>query len=383
MITPPFTISNKIPVTTSAATFRKQVLAGKRLIGVGITDGALSPQDPDAAAKLVLSHGASIFDMQHLEVGLDDGWLTVEGILAFLDRIFANGGRASMRLFSKLGELSPRGMGGFKSALMDQAEDAESLLEAHIVKIRRILEHPALFLVCLSNECAHLTTPDKAKRFWEKWAPKIRALNPNLLLTDMPDAWDQAEHPSPWADVAALYDVISAHFYGGGEDFGPNGKGTWIGEGWKTWKLRLFVTRARELAGVKKPVVIQEFASYNVNPNYVANEIYLQTLAALEGWSTFQFAFATNQDCWDGKGKDVYATVTDPARLKTLLYGAYLLKNQTGLTLDHWDGTLGKWGPNINVSGSRVSMDQNNARVNSYVWRTDQCPDWARLTKVV
>lgn len=384
MITPPFTVSNKIPVTTSPATFRKQVLAGKRLIGVNVTDGGCAPSDPVAAAKLLASYGVNWVRLHHIDRGLVEGWWTVDQILAFMDAGVQNGIRFSVDGCSKLGELYS---GDFKKDLYEGVDAAKTLYLKNVDRITPILKHRGCWGLCLVNEPAnrlsHETGPELVKAFFQEMAPIFRAINPLLALTDASDAWAQFDHPSPYAEAASLYDWLSIHDYNGGEDFGPSGKGSWVGEGWPTWKIRLFVGRTRELAGRFVPVMIQEFASYNVNRFYVANEIFIQTIAALEGWSTCQFAFATNQDCWDGKGQDVYATVTDASRLKTLLYGAYLLKNQTGLALDHWDGTLGKWGPNIKVSGSRVSMDQNNARVNSYVWNLQTCPDWARLTKVV
>ncbi len=377
-IAAPFSVSNRVTASTSASTFRQQILDGKRLIGVNVTDSGCAPIDPVAAARLLKSYGINWVRLHHIDRGLREGWWTVPQIIAFMDAGKAEGIRFSVDGASKLGEVYP---GDFKRDLYLAVPAAEALYLENIQKITPILQHSSCFMDCLVNEGASHTTPALAKAFFLKWAPVFRKINPNLLLTDASDAWSLGEHPNPYAEAAGLYDVLTPHDYGGGEDFGPAGGGTWIGEGWIHWKLRLFVARARELAMRKLPVLVQEFGSYAVNRFYGANEMFLQVMAALEGWSTCLFAFVTNQDGWIGKSVDKYAAVTDQLRLNMLLLASYLSKNAGGLKLDHWDGTTGQWGPNFRVSGDKVEITQDYARIGSYIFTWNPQMRWVWLVK--
>jgi hypothetical protein len=377
-IAPAFTVSNRILTTTSPATFRSQVLNGKRLIGVNVTDSGCAPIDPVAAARLVKSYGVNWVRLHHIDRGLKEGWWTIPQVLAFMDAGHAEGIRFSIDGASKLGELYP---GNFKADFYAGNDAALALYRENLDRITPLLKHPAMFMICHMNEGWAHATAIQAQTSYRRWYPVFKEINPVLLQTDGSDGWSYHEHPSPMALPASEQDVLTPHMYGGGEDFGPNGGGTWIGEGWTLWKLRLFVARSRELAGRKLPVLIQEFGSYSVNKNYGANEMFLQVMAALEGWSTCMFAFVTNQDGWIGKSVDKYAAVTDQLRLNMLLLGSYLSKNQAGLQLQHWDGTTGAWGPNFRVSGDKVLLTQDYARIGSYIFSWNPSQRWAWLVR--
>jgi hypothetical protein len=365
---PSFTVSNKIAASTSADTARRQFLDGKLYSGVNINDGGVAPTDPAKAAQYTASLGVNLVRVFRDDRGVSDGWISLAGELAFLDQLKANGIRTCVNAESSIGELYPGGNDAFGIDLFNQVPAAETLFLTSLERRRAVLAHSSVLVINMANERAHRTTPEKAIAFFAKWAPWFRKVNPKALLTFLPDAWALAEHPSHWAPVMALCDVISANWYGGGEDFGPNGGGTWIGEGWVLWKLRLFVSRVREISGVKKPVLIQEMGSFSVNKHYGANEMFFRVMATLEGWSVCVFALVTNQAGWDGTSADKYAAVTDPLRMNMILFGSYLLKNRAGLKLDHWDGTLGQWGPNFRASGEKVEITQDYAVVGSYVW---------------
>ncbi len=378
---PAISVSNRVTASTSARTFRQQILDGRRLIGVNVTDSGCAPLDPVAAARLLKSYGVNWVRLHHIDRGLIEGWWTAPQIIAFMDAGKAEGIRFSVDGASKLGEVYDPAR-DFKADLYAGRPEAIALYHANIERIKPILQHPACFMACLVNEPASRATPAQVTAFFRQEAPTFRQINPNLLLTDASDAWAQAEHPSPYAEAASLYDVITIHDYNGGEDFGPNGLGTWIGEGWITWKIRLFVARARELATKKLPALIQEFGSYSVNKFYGANEMFLQVMAAIEGWSTCQFAFVTNQDGWIGKSVDKYAAVTDQLRLNMLLLGS-LLSKESGLKLDHWDGTTGNWGPSFRVSGEHVQITQDFARIGSYMFTWNPQARWVWLVKPI
>jgi hypothetical protein len=130
----------------------------------------------------------------------------------------------------------------------------------------------------------------------------------------------------------------------------------------------------------KMPFIVGEFGSYRINKDQARNEMFLLVQAQIEGWSTFQFAYATNEAGWRGNSTDRYTMTSDPVRMNTLLFGSYLKKNALGLKVDYWNYATPS--SRFEASGEKVSISQDFARVSSNLWNLNpSVPAWARLTR--
>lgn len=375
MTAPVFSISNKISPSTSPASFRRSVLAGKRLIGVNVTDGACAPDDPVAAAKLLASYGINWVRLHHVDFGILAGWWTVEKVVAFQDALYAVGIRTSLDGFSKLGEKYPGGNDQFKRDLMTDMYTARRLYEQNLERITPLLQHKGCFMFCLANECAWACeTADIAKEFWEWASPKARAINPLLIVTDLPDAY---VHGPKFVPVVALHDLGCLHTYLGTEDFASAAKPNWTSEFWNWNAVRWFRDMVRDLRPDMK-FLIQEFGSWSVNPHYAQNLVFLQTMAAVEGMSTCFYCFASNSY---EKTEDKYAAVRDPMLLNMILFGAYLSKNMTGLRIPYWAGYQNKGESRFEALGEKAAIHQDRAVINSYIWTWRADAPWVWLVK--
>jgi hypothetical protein len=374
---PPFTVSNRIATTSSAATMRTAVLNGKILYGVNITDEGNAPIDPVFAATYLSYFGINWVRFHHIDVGLANGWWTIDRLLAFADALYAKGIRFSIDGASKLGELYPSGTDGFRRDLYDGVGAATTLYQANIARITPLLRHKGCFLACLVNEGAHLTTAAKALTFWNTWSPVFRAINPNLLLSDTPDGCDQGEAPdwgAPWRDLASHYDVILCHYYN--SDGYATGTGNNIFDGWN-------FNHVTQYDGVGKRVFIQEFGSYESNPYEGSNIAFVMMEARRRGYSTCQFSFASNLGGWAGSDNDPFTIVGDPIRFKLLLFGGYLNKNVLAPYTVVWGGDTGQWSSSYSFTGSNAHANQDYCQVGSYVWTWDKNKPWIWLVKAL
>lgn len=364
MITPPFTCSNKISPTLTTQALVRNINNGYRMVGsnLAVLGNVMTPEQ----VKTFGSFGQNWARAHHLATALKKGWMTVGQVSQTWDLFKANGIRTSIDLVENLGENTPWGLRGFKEKLCQFDPQAEEILKAYIIEIADLLRHPALFMVGIINECVEFLDADIMRKLREKWVPIIKSYNPHVMVYTTNDFWTS---PKQYLlDLIVEEDAFCANFYGGVEDFHSDAKPSWMNE-WQVRDLKWWVSVIRGHG--PQPVFITEFGSYNVNPYYVENEVSMHVTAATEGWSTAAYAYST------GSLTDKYSIESDPTRALTLLFGGYLNKNRTGLKSTQGDNKF-------SATGTKVSMpDRRTVKVGSYVWRTDQCPDWARLTKVV
>lgn len=373
-ITPKFSVSNKIATTSSPQTMRKAVLNGKRLYGVNVTDGACAPKDPVAAAKLLSSYGVNWVRLHHIDRGLAEGWWRVDQILAFMDALFAAGIRVSVDGCSKIGETYPGGNDAFKGDLYKNVDAAVSLYKQNVERIKPILQHKACFMLCMVNEGAHMTTPDLAKAFWNRWSVVFRGINPDLLLTDLPDAPASDQYFWQYADVIKGFDVFAGHYYN--SDGNADGQGNNIFDGWTWWRILSMADATR------KPVFIEEFGSYQSNPFQGGNLAFVHFEAARRNFSTCEFSFASNEEGWAGGGGDRFTICNDPLRRSLFLMGAYVYKNAKAPFVVSWPAdTFGNWGTNYSFQGGTVTASEQYCRAGSYIWTWDKARPWVWLVK--
>jgi hypothetical protein len=374
---PEFTISNRVTSSTSPSTFRSQILNGKTLTGVVVTDWGCAPEDPYAAALQLKARGVNAVDFQHLEhvMRSESGRVRV---LSFANVLRLEGVRFSIGVNDKLGEFYPTGIPGLMRDVYAKVPAAVSLWKANLELLRPLWTHPACWKLTLNNEGAQYTTPALAGELFDAVTPAIRKENPNILLTDCADAWS-LPNPRSWDPTIAKYDVHECNFYGPQEDFNhPTGGPNWIAEPWafRTMLWARDAVRDRK----KMPFIVGEFGSYRINKDQARNEMFLLVQAQIEGWSTFQFAYATNEAGWRGNSTDRYTMTSDPVRMNTLLFGSYLKKNALGLKVDYWNYATPS--SRFEASGDRVSINQDFARVSSNLWNLNpSVPAWARLTR--
>ena len=378
MITPPIACpSIKISTYTSPATFRNQILAGKTLHGASLTDGALNPVDPVAAAMTFASFGFNHARFHHGE------WQDVGQMVYFADQLHLRGVRFSVGLADKLGEKYPSGIEGFKRDLLDQVPEAEDLYVSNIIRMGPLLRHKGCFMCCLSNETAHLKwdgryAPEKAQRFWDKWSPVVRDMNPNLLLTDCPDGTDQFD---TFSLVARNYDVCTLHFYNG--DGNANGTADYIREGWN-WKV---VNSYHDWTG-RKPLFINEFGSYDSNPNQGRNTTFVLLECLRRRYSATHFSFGSNEGCWSGEGGDKFTICNSPIRRNLALLGAYLNKYGVKDGEAYWNGDRDQRDGKYRYVCPNVFADENHVKIRvsstkTLVWGLDKNQSWQWLNRTV
>jgi hypothetical protein len=362
-ISPAITVNNRI---TAKGSIRGYILNGKKLYGVNVTDGACAPRDPSRAASLLASFGVNWVRLHHIDRGLREGWWSVGGILNFMDALYANGIRVSVDGTSKLGEIYPSGQEGFKRDLYAGNRNAEKLYAENLDRIKPLLRHRACFMVCLVNEGAHMTSPSQARRFWQRWSPRFRSVNSDLLISDCPDAAsEQGERFQQYRQLAKSYDVVLCHYYN--SDGSAQGHGNNIFDGWNWYSVLNFGK------GLHKPVMIQEFGSYRSNEHQGSNLAFVHYESIRRNFSTCEFSFASNEDGWHGGGGDPFTICNDPLRLHLLTMGAYLYKNARKPFDVHWSAdTEGKWGNEYHFQANGIAGNDQRLKVGSYVWTWDK-----------
>ena len=373
MITPPIDCAslNRISLYTSAATFRAQVLAGKCLHGASLTDGALNPLDPVGAAACFASFGFNHARFHHGE------FQHVGQMVYFADQLLLKGVRFSVGLADKLGEKYVSGIEGFKRDLLDQVPEAEDLYVANIIRMGPLLRHKGCFMAVLSNEPFHLSTPEKSRRFWLKWSPVVRDMNPTLLLTDGGDP--QVNIPE-YGEVAKLYDIAVFHLYG--SDGNADGTSNLIYEGWHTRIANWYA----DICG--KRMIVNEFGSYASNPHQMSNIAFVMLQCLRYGWSCTHFSFASNEEGWSGTGADKFTITNDPCRHSLAILGAHLNKYGAKGGYCEWGGDTEQWGTTYKYVCPNVWADENHVKVRvsstkTLVWGLDKNQEWQWLNRTV
>lgn len=362
-ISPVFPVSNRI---TAKGSIRNYILNGKKLYGVNLTDGACAPQNPAAAANLLAAYGINWVRLHHIDRGLREGWWSAQSIVRFMDALYANGIRVSVDGASKIGEIYPSGQEGFKRDLYGGNRNAERLFAENFDRIRPILKHRACFMVCLVNEGAHMTSPSQARKFWQEWSPRFRSVNPDLLISDCPDAAaEQGDRFQQYRQLAKSYDVVLCHYYN--SDGSAQGHGSNIFDGWNWYSVLNFGK------GLHKPVMIQEFGSYRSNEHQGSNIAFVHYESIRRNFSTCEFSFASNEEGWHGGGGDPFTICNDPLRLHLLTMGAYLYKTAHKPFDVHWSAdNEGKWGNEYRFQAKGISGNDQRLKVGAYVWTWDK-----------
>jgi len=352
MITPPFTVSNRISPTLTTATLVKNIKNGYRMVGsnLAVLGNVMTLEE----VLTFVSFGQNLARAHHLATAIKKGWMTVDQVSNTWDLFKANGVRTCIDLVENLGENTPWGLRGFKQKLCEFDPEAEEILKAYIQEIAPLLRHPALFMVGIINECVEFLDQDIMRKLRARWVPIIKSYNPHVMVYTTNDFW-----VSPKQDLLNVIveeDAFCANFYGGVEDFQSDAKPSWMNE-WQYRNLKWWIQVLKD-SGNPKPVFITEFGSYSVNPHYVENEISMHVIAAAEGWSVAVYAYSTGSDT------DRYSIQSDPRRKDALLFGGYLNKNRTGLSTFQEDNRF-------EATGTKISMpNRHRIRVGSYVWDT-------------
>ncbi len=363
---------NKISPTTSAAYFRSSILNGtRRLHGASLTDGAVNPIDYVTAAIKFTEFGFNHARFHHTE------WQDVGRMEAFANELGNRGCRFSIGLADKLGEKYHGGIDGFKIDLYNQVPEAETLYLQNLERLTPLLRNRFCFLVVLCNEAAHLVTPALARRFWLKWSPIVRAINPNLLLSDCSDP--QTDTPG-FAEVAKLYDVATYHYYN--SDGNADGQGNNIYEGWN-WRIANWYA---DICG--KRMIINEFGSYASNPHQMSNIAFVMLQCLRYGWSCTHFSFASNEEGWMGKGGDKFTIVNDPCRHSLAILGVYLLKYGKSGGKAFWGGDVNQWSSVYQYAGGNAMGNESYAQVKvsdtkTLIWNFNRDEFWNWLVREV
>lgn len=297
-----------------------------------LTDGACFQNDPVAFATMLKSRGYNAVRLHHCDRLIRENPALVAKGVAFLDALYALGMRASIDLVSKRGETWSTGVDGYKLDLYMNRNSARADLTDYVNLIKPILNHPALWCVCLVNEGATILRNNNsaagaqayAKAFYDWGSTLVRSLGYKGFLTDLPDGFVD---PVTFGEVAKGFDIVTMHFYGGHPDEG-NKKfflNSWPLEGWNIGTAQYYVN----IAG--RPVYVQEWGCLPFNPKRGANEAFLAAEMFKRGYvAEAQFCFASNLDFAAGKFSKVdwYNLVTDRQRSVSALFAAYV--NQYG-----------------------------------------------------
>lgn len=352
VIQPQFTCSNKIPTSYSDATTLKRIKAGTtRLVGAANTDGAFPIWADFVKRGLNWNHS------HHREFGVHAGWYTVQDLVDHYLEARSYGVVTTIGLMDKLGETTPWGQDEFKNRMMAFDAAAEKVYSENMRVIEPIIRLGCVVAISLDNECAGRTTAPKGLEFYRKWSQRVKQINPNVMTTAFADAWQINADPH-WLHTIKEMDAWQVHFYGGSEDFGPHGKGSWVNEKWHYDGVKWHDDWLKS-NGTPKPALVTEFGSYNVSPYYVENLLSFQLLAAQRGWHTAQFAYDTGAGA-----NDKYSAYSDQRYMDSLLFGGYLNRNRAGLDVE-------QGGDAMSATGEKVTMlNRHRVKVGSYVWDT-------------
>lgn len=349
-------VNNK--VTNTPPYIRKRVLTGKPLHGVNLTHTGNIPDDPHKLGADLASHGVNWARLHHLEYLTDEQIARLPGIM---DILYSYGIIFSVDGCSLIGEPTGYGIDGFKQALYNEDSIAMKMYANNLSRNHAIITHPATFMCCLVNEGAHMTTPEKAERFWIRWSQYFRNISPKLLLTDCPDGFTHGH--DFWEVAKSLYDVVSVHYYN--DDGAGNGKGNNIYDGWN-WRI---VFEYMEFVG--KKLFLQEFGSYKSNPHQGSNHAFVLAECLRLGISPCWFCYSDGASQYVNPNPDnVFSIVSDELRMRLLTLGGMLTKygtkggevNWGGLKMNA-DNTGWAWDTYYKYECDRALVDQNHAIV--------------------
>lgn len=323
------------------------------MVGTNLTDGATIPDNPTVFAKQLRSKGYTHIRLHHFDYLVHNNDTNKTKLANFIDALWLVGIRVTIDLYSKRWEQGFNGAdykvllyNSDPTALEDYANYMKEIMAIPIGTLGiSLAKHPAINLVTLINEGAHLTynfkgAADRIASFYKTQKNALLNLGYTGFVSDASDILNIVD--PQLAPVIENYDVVIAHTYGDHPDTSHREylNTSMVFQGWQWGSILSYTNKTT------RPVILEEYGALPFNSYRAVNGAFLALEAIRRRFAgAFGFAWATNMDnASKFSYTDWYAISTDDARVLTdqaMIALAYFAPDAP--TSVQWGGDTGDW----------------------------------------
>jgi hypothetical protein len=342
--------ANPLPKGPIIADGQALTIDGKPIYlhGTNISYLACWPEDPAKAADYLARHGYNWIRLHHVDDLIRRGEKTVDGLVKFIEALYARGIRVSIDGISQYG--------GYSKLSLYQGQNRADYA-AYVRRLQPVLALPATWMFCLINEgYTELKNSSSVSR-----APELYTWGKDLVQGlgfrgQVGDGGDQNIDPPLFKNVALQQDIVLNHIYG----VHPQG-GRYMVRSWAENGDYAGVSFwLKNLSG--RPMVFQEVGCLPFASDRGVNEVFIASEARKKSSGICYFQEMSNIAQWRvalGTGTvpviDDTATVTDYVRMVARLAGALIAKYGGGPDLEYYNGHDVKPTPKRDPNYQRVT----------------------------